>query len=525
MQRSKVRLSRTTASRLSWMLSFGLLLAGPTIAVHPLYAQQSGTRSDLAIESDVLKALANYPDISNEQITATTQNGVVTLNGSANNSTAGGQAQVVAATVNGVRSVVNHVKVTGSSAAGQPGISTAQQQSRPTLERRSDPVQQAQSSDPDGQQQGDWGQAGPPPDAQDGQVPAAQAQQQDPQVAQQGEGYPIEAPGGQESGGQEPAQPQSVPPPAQTQPVQPPPAQGTPAPPPQYPQQRAPQQYPYPSGGGSGYPDHRSGYPDQRSSYPDQRSSYPDQRSSYPDQRGGYPEPSTPQVRLAATPLIVPERTLLTVRTSEPLDSRHLQGGEPFQAVVAQDIYEGEYLAVPRGAVLEGRVIGVKKPGAFAGGAGFALQIVALNLGGHSYPVVTDTFATDPHGKGGYTTENTIGGAAIGAIIGGIAGRGAGAAIGAAAGGAVGAGASAATPGPRDVMPPETLLTFHLREPLTVNPITYNEVQRLQASVPPPRTRPYAPRPYARPYPAAYGYPPPPPPPHRFPCRSRPAAR
>jgi hypothetical protein len=56
-------------------------------------------------------------------------------------------------------------------------------------------------------------------------------------------------------------------------------------------------------------------------------------------------------------------------------------------------------------------------------------------------------------------------------------------------------------------MPPETLLTFHLKAPLTVSPISLSEVQQLQASVTPRRP----PRPPRPPYP--YGYPPPPPPP------------
>jgi BON domain len=492
MQRSKERLSSKAASL---VLGLGLVLAGPAIAGGPAYAQQSGSRSDLAIESDVLKALGNYPDINSEQITATTQNGVVTLNGSASNSTAIGQAQVVAATVDGVRSVVNHVKVTaGTGASGaQAGIRTAQQQTTPGIDQ--EPVQ-AQSPDAEQQQppqpvqqpgtSGNWGPAGPPPDVQNGQVPPPQENQgqQGPaqsQGRQQADGYPIEDPGGQEPGGQ---QAQVPPPPSGQNAPRPPYAapygQAAPGPNPAGPGGYGPGGYGPGGYGQGGYGG--NGYPQQR-------------RSSYPP------------VKLAATPLTVPEHTLLTIRTSEPLDSRRVQAGESFQAVVAQDIYEGEYLAVPRGAVVEGHIVGVKKPGAFAGSAGFALQITSLNLGGHSYPVATDTFATDTRGKGGYTTGNTIGGAAIGAIIGGIAGRGPGAAIGAVAGGAVGAGASAATPGPREVMPPETLLTFHLREPVTVDPITYGEVQRLQASVQPPR----APRP--RPYPYAYGYPPPPPPP------------
>ncbi|HZD78233.1 MAG TPA: hypothetical protein VE218_14585, partial [Acidobacteriaceae bacterium] len=85
---------------------------------------------------------------------------------------------------------------------------------------------------------------------------------------------------------------------------------------------------------------------------------------------------------------------------------------------------------------------------------------------------------------------------------------GTGAGIGALIGGGAGLGASAATAGPRSIMPPETLLTFHLKAPLTVSPISLSEVQQLQASVTPRRP----PRPARPPYPYGY-YPPPPPPP------------
>jgi hypothetical protein len=215
---------------------------------------------------------------------------------------------------------------------------------------------------------------------------------------------------------------------------------------------------------------------------------------------------------LSKAPITVQPGLIFTVRTSEPLDSRRLLGGENFQAVLAQDIYQGQYLVIPRGAVLQGHVVGVKKPGALRGDAGFALQIVSLNLSGQNYPIATDTFATDTRGKGGYTTANTVGGAAIGALIGAAAGGGPGAAIGAVAGGVTGVGLSAASSGPREIMPPETLLTFHLRAPLTVNPISAAEVQSLQASATPPR-RMVRPR---SPYPYGY-YPPPPPPPYYYP--------
>jgi BON domain len=465
--KSAFRLSAIAAARLSLVLSLGLTGAATLAAAPALYAQQSAARTDLVIQTDVLKALSSYPDLSGEHITATTRNGVVTLGGTASSSTAKSQAQVVAATVDGVQSVVNNVTVTGGAASQADAQDPAD---RNQAQDKQDPVQQAQSTDPNQQQapytpqaqpkpgaSGQWGQAGPPPDVQNGQIP------QQPQDNQQT---------GQASG-QEP-----MPDPGQDE--------GTPQ-----------QQQRQPAYGAPGGQNPQQGYPPP----PQQNPQQPYARQPYSGQNRSYVPP-----QLSAAPLTIRPGTLFSVRTSEPLDSRRLRGGESFQATVAQDMYQGQYLAVPRGAILQGHVIGVKKPGALRGDAGFALQISSITLGGQTYGVSTDTFATDTRGKGGYTAANTVGGAAIGALIGAVAGGGPGAAIGAVAGGGVGLGASAASAGPRSIMPPETLLTFHLKEPLTVNPISLSEVQQLQASV--------APRPIRRPRPPyPYGYYPPPPPP------------
>ena len=113
------RLSGPAAARLSLVLSLGLTGAATLAAAPALYAQQSGARTDLAIQTDVVKALSSYPDISSEHITATVKNGVVTLHGTASSNTAKSQAQVVAATVDGVTSVINNIGVTGN-ASSQP---------------------------------------------------------------------------------------------------------------------------------------------------------------------------------------------------------------------------------------------------------------------------------------------------------------------------------------------------------------------------------------------------------------------
>jgi hypothetical protein len=326
-------------------------------------------------------------------------------------------------------------------------------------------AQQTTQQTPTPGQQGEWGQAGPPPDAQNGQIPAQDAAAQDQnQNADQG---PAQYPG--QDPNQGPSQyPNQAPPPSAA------PGVG-------YQQAPRPAYQPNPS----------YGY------------------------QGSQP---APQAAPPSGPVTLASGLLIPIRTSEPLDSKKVKPGDYFQGTVAQSLYVGNVLAVPRGAQVTGRVVDVKKPGELKGGASITLQLTNLNLGGNSYALATDVYNTNSPGKGGYTAGNTVGAAALGAAIGAIAGGGPGAAIGAVAGTGVGLGASAATPGPRSVVPPEALLMFHLTSPATVQPVSYADASRIEASAypqqgrgygpPPPYGAAYAPPPpgYA-PYPYAYGYP------------------
>ena len=324
-------------------------------------------------------------------------------------------------------------------------------------------AQQTAQQTPTPGQQGDWGQAGPPPDAQNGQIPPPDSAAQDPNQSQD---------------------------------------QG----PSQYPGQPA-NQAPNP---GSQAPAVGYGQPARPAYQPGQN-----QPNAYQAPQGQAQAPPSGPVTIAAG-------VLLPVRTSEPLDSKKVKPGDYFQGTVAQNIYVGSVLAIPRGAQVTGRIADVKKPGELKGGASIALQLTSLNLGGNSYSLASDVYDTSSPGKGGYTAANTVGGTALGAAIGAIAGGGPGAAIGAVAGAGVGLGASAATPGPRSVVPPEALLTFHLTSPATVQPVSYQEAAQIESSVQ-PQGRRYPPQPgygyggpaaaYAppppgyAPYPYAYGYP------------------
>lgn len=254
--------------------------------------------------------------------------------------------------------------------------------------------------------------------------------------------------------------------------------------------------------------------PDQ----PSQQTPRPAARAPYP--QGGYPQQSYPQQpyggygnypppQQASGPITVPAGTLLQIRLSEPLDTAKLQDGTPFQATAASDVFEGNVLAIPRGAVLQGTVTHVKKPGALGGSGELELQVTSLNLSGVPYPLVSDVWSSKGPNKAGYTAGNTVGGAAIGAIIGGLIGRGPGAAIGAVAGGAGGLAASGATNGPRLYLPAEMLLNFHLTNAVTVQPVSWQEAQRLAQSAPRLQRRPVymaPPYPYGYPYPYPYPY-------------------
>lgn len=255
---------------------------------------------------------------------------------------------------------------------------------------------------------------------------------------------------------------------------------------------------------------------DQGVSNPDQADEQQPQQDYPPNQQQA---PSYPQQQQqpnyqqpVSGPVTIPAGTLLYIRTSEPLDSRKTQTGTIFQATVANDVYQGNVLAIPRGAVVMGQVTGVRKTGDLAGKSGLQLQITSLNLGGQTYALTTDAWTGESPSKTGYSTANTAGGAAFGAMLGAIFGGGPGAAFGAVAGGATGLAASAATKGPQVVIPPEAMLNFHLAAPVTVTPVSYQEAQRLQASVTPQQPRLQRRTVYVMPgpyygYPYPYGYP------------------
>ena len=235
----------------------------------------------------------------------------------------------------------------------------------------------------------------------------------------------------------------------------------------------------------------------------------------------GYAQPPqrpAPSYEMPKGPVTLPPDSVLYVRTAEAVGNKNAAAGTPVQFTVIRDVTVNGVLAIPRGATLHGVVTESKNAGDLGGSPELALTLNSLDLGGQNYPLNTSLFKVKGPNKAGRTVGNAFGGAVLGAIIGGAVGRGPGAAIGAGAGAVAGTAASAASPGPNVWIPSEALVTFHLKAPLTVAPVSEQEVARLAQGLYPGGPSlyrrgyygygaygsPYAAGPYAYPY----GYPP-----------------
>jgi hypothetical protein len=284
-----------------------------------------------------------------------------------------------------------------------------------------------------------------------------------------------------------------------------------------------------PQGAPNGAPDGGNGpygAPPNRPAYNDNGYGAPNSTYGRP-QNAPYSRNAAPATPPPAT-LTIPAGTVLSVRINEYLSSDKSQVGDRVTATLQQPVVVNGYVVARRGQMLVGQVEAAQKAGRVTGTSQLGIELTDLTTAdGQSRPILTELWK----GSGGTShgaDAATIGGTtALGAAIGSIADWGRGAAIGAGAGAAAGIGAVLLTRGRPTVIPPETWLTFRLKDPVTVD-----TTQSAQAFVPvsqydydnhgrrgsrdaggyPPQG-PYAPTPYACGYdapcyaPPAYAYP------------------
>jgi hypothetical protein len=164
----------------------------------------------------------------------------------------------------------------------------------------------------------------------------------------------------------------------------------------------------------------------------------------------------------------VPAGTEIVVRMIDSVDSETAQTGNTFRASLDQPlVVNGETLA-ERGTDATIKLVEVKESGKLTGKAELTVELASLRIRGHEIPIRSSSISETSGSRGERTAKVSAGTAAVGAIIGAIAGGGKGAAIGAGAGAAAGAGSQVFMKGQRVRIPSETVLTFRLESPVTI---------------------------------------------------------
>ena len=203
----------------------------------------------------------------------------------------------------------------------------------------------------------------------------------------------------------------------------------------------------------------------------------PQPQSSLPDAPPiGAPVP-VPAAPAQAAPAFVtiPAGTRLYVRTIDSIDSSENQVGDRFQASLEEPLTVEGNVIVGQDSLVFGRLTEAKESGTFAGRSQLRLELTGIVVNGKTVPVVTGEYEATGKSRGASTARRTIGGAALGAIIGAAADGGQGAAIGASVGAGAGAASEVIIGGEQVKVPSESLLDFVL-------------VQEVSIPLPPPQS-------------------------------------
>jgi hypothetical protein len=172
--------------------------------------------------------------------------------------------------------------------------------------------------------------------------------------------------------------------------------------------------------------------------------------------------------RQALSYVTIPAGTRISVRTIDGIDSTKNHVGDRFQASLEEPLTVEGSIVAAKGADVYGRLSESKTSGTFTGRSQLQLELTGIVVNGQTVPVVTGEYELSGKSRGASTAKRTIGGAAVGSIIGAIAGGGKGAGIGAAAGGGAGAGSEIITRGDQVKIPSETLLDFTLQQDVSI---------------------------------------------------------
>jgi hypothetical protein len=231
-----------------------------------------------------------------------------------------------------------------------------------------------------------------------------------------------------------------------------------------------------------------------------------------------YPPPQTGTI---PPQLTVKPGTYVTVRINQPLSSDRNQAGDAFSATLVRPVIVDGVVVAQAGQTLGGKVSEAKKAGRVEGTSRLGLQLTDLPVAdGQQIPIQTSLISRNGPTSTGRDAGAMVGTTAVGAAVGAAAAGGTGAAIGAGAGLVASTIGVLLTRGHPTYIGPESLLTFRIEQPATINtdhaPQAFRFVdqndyhaqpafQSRPGYGPPPTAGYYAPG-YAAGYPY-YGYP------------------
>ena len=161
----------------------------------------------------------------------------------------------------------------------------------------------------------------------------------------------------------------------------------------------------------------------------------------------------------------IPAGQEIDVRLQTELSSDTAQVEDRFEATTAVDLYRGNEVLIPAGAVMRGVVSSVNRASRTDRKGSLTVAFDQVTVNGRSYPmrgIVTQALESEGiRGEAGRIGA----GSAVGAIIGGIMGGVKGALLGVLIGGG---GTIAATEGKDAVLPAGTVLRVRLEQPLQI---------------------------------------------------------
>lgn len=184
------------------------------------------------------------------------------------------------------------------------------------------------------------------------------------------------------------------------------------------------------------------------------------------------PAPATPPPPPPPQPITVtiPEGTIVTIRTIDPIDSSTSSTGQTFRASLDAPVVVNDTVVLPKGLNVRLKLVEASSAGKFKGRSELTVSLESVSYQGKTYQLQTSDVQQQGASRGKRSAAVIGGGAALGALIGGLAGGGKGAAIGAAVGGGGGTAVQAMTKGEQVRIPSETRLDFTLHSSV---PVTY----------------------------------------------------